>query len=77
MLVAELSCFSQSLINSKFVWDSWKFVCTPELVKINEFVTVCVLRVIGNMAKKLGRVAIGDLKGKEHSRNIRSIVCEG
>ena len=80
MLLAELSTFSQFSIDSKFLWTSWSVAMdTPQLIKENEFVAVCLLRVMGNSARKLGRVAIGDVKGRHvhltYCIHNTSILC--
>lgn len=68
MVLAELSTFGQFSIDSKFLWTSWCVAMdNPQMIKDNEFVAVCLLRVMGNYsARKLGRVAIGDVKGKDY-----------
>ena len=63
MVLAELANVSQSMIDNKFVWDNWRAFSSPDTAKENEFVLASILKVIGCMAKKLGRIALGDIKG--------------
>ena len=61
MLLAELSQFS-SAIELKFLLDSWK-QHHPSVTTATHTPFVQILVVIGNMARKLSKVAMQDTRG--------------
>ena len=61
MLLAELSQFSSS-IELKFLLDNWK-QHHPSVTMATHTPFVQVLVVIGNMARKLSKIAMQDVRG--------------
>lgn len=61
MLLAELSQFSSS-IELKFLLDSWK-QHHPSVTMATHTPFVQILVVIGNMARKLSKIAMQDVRG--------------
>ena len=62
MLLSEISALNQS-VDTKFLLDNWKSYGTVTMSTTNDSILVSILTIIGNMAKKLGKIAIGDVKG--------------
>lgn len=61
MLLSKISALNQ-LVDTKFLLDNWKSYGTVTMSTTNDSILVSILTIIGNMAKKLGKIAIGDVK---------------
>ena len=71
MLLAEVSQFSVDM-DSKFIYDNWqKYSDSVTMETVSPLVQVLV--TIGNVARKLSRIAVEDIRGTKIARG--PILC--